>query len=222
MTKVEMEAHRDAYQKFLDKARAALQAGLCQEAVDFAVSSWDHIDGMLQYERKYEGKDSGSIDAIGLVLQYAPPLLDFESLNKLETLLRSQRRLVKHSSVDLGDRLLKASSMMWEAQRFLNYLEKHFTVDEDNLSAVYGGDGEEWHRIAEAWVEMGFVHRVSEKRSHHFSLTTRMDQPILAKCPSCAAVAKAPKAKFLDELTCPKCRQKRAFVFLAKEPASRE
>lgn len=222
MTKVEMEGHRDAYHELMEKASSARQAGLYREAIDLAVRSWDHIDGMVQFERKYAGKEFTTVPSIDFVLRHAPLMFDFESLDALETLLQSQRRIAKLTSVDLGDRLAKARILMWEAHRFWNYLEEHFTVSEDNLRAVHAGDPKEWRSIAKAWAEMGLVSRVSAGGSHRLSLLTHMDQPILAKCPSCAAVAKATKAKLLDERSCPKCGQKRVFVFLAKEPASHE
>jgi hypothetical protein len=222
MTKAEMEMHRDTYQVFMGKASSAQEAGLYREAVDFAISSWDHIDGMMQYERKYSGKEFSSIEAIDFVLRYALLLLDFESLDKLETLLHSQKRILKNTTVDLGDTLVKARIVMWEAHRFWHYLDQHVAVREDSFRADHGSDPKRWRSIAEEWAEMGLVRRLPEAGTHRLSLITHMDQPILAKCPSCAAVVKAAKAKFLDEQSCPKCLQKRTFVFLEKEPASRE
>jgi len=93
MTKAEMEAHRAQYYELIAKARAARQDGRYREAVELAMSSWEYVDGMMQYERKYDDKKFSSIEGIDLVLEYAPILFDAESLDKLEFLLKKQRRL---------------------------------------------------------------------------------------------------------------------------------
>jgi endogenous inhibitor of DNA gyrase (YacG/DUF329 family) len=41
-----------------------------------------------------------------------------------------------------------------------------------------------------------------------------MGQVISAKCPACGEVAEAPKAMFLEPMTCPRCNSDQAFVFL--------
>ena len=109
---------------------------------------------------------------------------------------------------------------MWEAHRFWHYLEHDLTVREDDIRNILGGDSKQWRSIAKSWADMGLVNRLGVNGHHQLSLVTHLDQPILAKCPSCAAVVKAIKEKLLEERSCPRCLQKQLFVLLAKEPAS--
>ena len=119
-----MEAHRVQYHLVIAKAHAAEQAGLYREAIASALSSWDHIDGMMQYERKYEEASVSNFDGIDLVLRYAPLLFDFESLDKLESLLKNQRRIAKNSTGNLSERLGPARELMWVAHRVWNDFER--------------------------------------------------------------------------------------------------
>ena len=49
MNKAETEQHHAQYHAVLSETREALQGGDYKKAVDLAVSSWEHIDGMMQY-----------------------------------------------------------------------------------------------------------------------------------------------------------------------------
>jgi hypothetical protein len=53
LKKSEMEAHRAAYYALVSQARAALQSGLFDKAIEAASASWEYIDGMMQYERMF-------------------------------------------------------------------------------------------------------------------------------------------------------------------------
>ncbi|HUE15630.1 MAG TPA: hypothetical protein VMR25_15795 [Planctomycetaceae bacterium] len=222
MKKADLETHHNAYHVLIHKALSAQKTGLYREAIAFAVSSWNHIDGMTQYQQKYAGQEVTSIQGIDFVLQYAPLMLDFESLDQLETVLRTQRRIAKQTGIDWEHRLDRAKHLMWDACRFWDYLEQHTTVAAQDLSDVHGSERKQWNRIADEWSEMGIVHRISSGKTHGWSLVTHMERPILAKCPRCAAVIKAAKSKCLDDLHCPKCRQKSVFVWLARASVGRE
>ena len=77
MKKAEMEDHRAEYQALMSKARSAEREGFCRRAVELALASWDHIDGMMQYERRYENKEFANVQGIEMILKYAPLLFDF-------------------------------------------------------------------------------------------------------------------------------------------------
>jgi hypothetical protein len=217
LKKAEMESHQAEYHALISQTRLALQEGLYAKAVELASSSWDFIDGMMQYERKYEGKEFDSVEGIDIVLEFAPLLFNFQSLDKLELLLKSQRRIDKHASDDLADRLSKARTRMWEAHRLWNHLERVSESNQEEFCSELGGDQTVWRTIAETWEEMGLIRRTPDGRSHRVALKTRMDEPVVAKCPSCAAIAKARKAKLLEEVTCPKCERAVVFVILANQ-----
>lgn len=209
-----MEWHRDEYRRHMSASCEAERRGLYREAVEEALKSWDYIDGMMQYERKYESKGFASVQAIDMILKYAPLLLDCSCLDKLESLLKDCRRIEKNTSQSLGDRLADARRLLRDAHRFWDHLEWHAEERQDDLRRILGGDQDQWRSMAESWEKMGILHRTPEGGSYRLKLRTRMGEVRSAKCPSCGEVAEAPKAMFLEELTCPDCGVKGLFVIL--------
>lgn len=217
MTKAEMESHQGKYDALMAGARTAQRKGLYRQAVELALSSWEYIDGMMQYERKYEDKEFDSIESIDMVLKYAPFLFDFQSLDTLESLLNSKRRIEKNTAADLGDKLAQARALMWDVHRMWDHLEQHPDVRQDELRQVLGGNQDKWRSMAEMWEKMGLIHRTPEGGSYRVKLSTRLGEVISAKCPSCGSLADAPKGMLLEELACPECKETILFIFLLKE-----
>ncbi len=216
--KAEMEAHRREYYSLMDRARKALAEGSLREAVALAVASWEHVDGMMQYERRYEDKSFDSIEALDLVLKHAPLLFDSRSLEKLETLLKEKRRIARNTSQDLSQNLADARILMWEAHRLWDHLELESDVRQDELRKTLQGEQGRWQKISEAWADMGLILRIPEGPSYRLAFSTRLKELQLAKCASCGVVGNAPKAIFLDEQVCPKCKTRGFFVLLARKP----
>ena len=217
-TKVEMESHRAKYQEVMASARLALRKGQHDEAVTIAASSWMYIDGMMQFERKYENREFSNIEAIDVVLDFAPLLFHSQVLDDLESLLKSQRRIDRDASDDLAGSLANARARMWDAYRLWNHIERNDECRQDELRTALGGDQDQWRSIAEAWERFGLILRISDRNSYRLSIATRIDGEALAKCPSCGAMIKGSMYKLLDAIDCPKCRAKGIFVFLSRLP----
>lgn len=215
MKKGELEEHRDKYDNLMLRARRAHQNGLFREAVQFALASWDYIDGMMQYERKYEKAEFESISAIDLVLKYAPVLLDSSTLDKLSVLLEEKRRIERDTSADMGAKLTEAKALMWRAHRLWDYLEQNTDVRQDRLREVLGGDQDVWRSICDAWHKMGLITRKADGGSYGLELSTRLGEVVDGKCSACGKSVEAPKAMFLETLTCPYCGKRNLFVILA-------
>ena len=218
MKKAEMGEHRRKYHALLGEARSAERKGLYHRAVELALSSWTYIDGMMQYERKYEEKDFNSLPAIDMILKYAPLLLDFQSLDKLQSLLKKYSRIDKNTSASMADKLAGARVQMRDAYRLWDHLERHPGTRQSRLRKVLGGDQDQWRTVAEAWDRLGLVFRTPDNGSYRLALSTRMGEIVSAKCPSCGEIAKAPKAMFLSQLTCPECGEAALFVIRPSEP----
>jgi len=139
MTKAELERHRDQYQLWVSKARAAAHQGSYREAVELAVSSLDSVDGMMQYERKYGDAESVNVEGIEIVLRCAPPIFHFHSLDSLESLLKAQRRIERNASGDIPGGLREARAVMWDAHRLWSHLERHPDCRQDELCGALGG-----------------------------------------------------------------------------------
>ena len=217
MKKAELEQHREEYRRLMGEAQAALQEGLFRDAVKAALSSWNYIDGMMQYERRFEDREFASIEAIEMILTYAPLLLDYRSLDQLGSLLKDYRRIDKNTSQSLADKLAKATALMWDAHRMWDHVEHHAESRQDKLGKVLGGEQAQWRSVAEGWEKMGLVRRVPEGGSYRLALATRMGEVVSGKCPHCGASTQAPKAMFLEELACPDCRAKGLFTLLPKQ-----
>lgn len=216
MKKSEMEAHHAAYFDALAKAKAAEHNGMYRAAMGAALSCWEFVDGMIQYRKKYEEEDFTDIDAIEMVLRYAPLLLDFHSLDRLESLLSDTKRIVRTSSTDIVEELTQARGEIWDNHRLWNYIEENPDCRQDELRRTLGGDQDYWRSVVEAWEKMGLVQRVSIANIYRISLSTRFGQVVGGKCPKCGKIVDAPKAMFLEPTCCPKCRSSVLFVILAR------
>lgn len=220
MKKAEMESHWTAYHSILDQARAAKNGGFCVKAVKDARECWPHIDGMLRYGKRYQKVEFDSIEAIDIVLDYAPLLFDIESLDAVESLMASHRRFERQTVHSIADHTAEARTLMWQAHRVWDHLERHGQVREDELRGIVG-DGR-WRAIAGTWERMGVLSRNNDGETSCLELSTRMGQVVSAKCPSCGGVAEAPKAMFLEEMQCPQCHAGGLFVLLsALDPLAR-
>lgn len=216
MKKSEMELHSRLYHEKLRSAAVAEHAGMYRAALDAAVTAWQHIDGMMQYERKYEGKEFASIPAIDLALKYAPLLLDMRRLDELEDLLSQYKRIDRHASDDIQAKVEEARARIRQNHRLWSYLERQPGASQDGLEAELGGTQSYWRSVAEVWARMGLLSRTPVGRSYSLSLATRMGEVVPAKCPACGHVAESPKAMFLEQITCPECRSRVVFVLLAR------
>ena len=215
-TKAELEADSYRHRALVAEARADLQRGEFQKAVKTAVSAWEHVDGMMQYNRRWGSKSEfESVDSIALVLRYAPLLFDNNSLEQLAALLKSQRRIDKNAAADIAADLEVAKALMWDAHRFWTYLEEHAEVRQDDVRRKLGGEQDSWRGIAESWDRMGLIQRIPEGGSYRLLFTTRITAEARGKCPSCGVTGKAAMAYFLEEITCPKCGVTSSFVFLS-------
>lgn len=209
MKKADMAKHRDDYLAKVSGAQIAESEGRLIDAISLAVDAWDDIEGMMKFRRKYENVEVERIDAIDLVLRIAPALLHFQSINQLESIIRIRRTIPKQMSVDLDAALADAKARLAAAHLLWNLLENR------------GGDGpsdSEKHlckSILEQWRHIGLIRTATVDGAARVSFATRMDDVVRAKCPSCGAIGRAAKIKFLEEHTCPKCRNRVVFVLLS-------
>jgi hypothetical protein len=214
MKKADMEVHREAYYSAIEAAKKSIQEGQYHHAIILAYSSWEYIDGMMQYERRYHKVEFENLVGIDLVLQYAPLLFDYGVLNQLETLLKSQRRIEKNTSQRLSDRLAEARTQMRDAHSIWNSLEEQHQVRVDECRRQLGVAQERVQTVVDEWDAMGIAYRTIDEGTQLFGLTTQMDRNVKAKCPHCGMVVLAPKVKILNAVVCPGCRNEALCVLL--------
>jgi predicted Zn-ribbon and HTH transcriptional regulator len=218
MKKAEMEEHRAAYYRGISESKAARADGNIQNAITLALDSCEHIDGMMRYERKYEERTFGSVEAIDLVLALAPLVFNRDSIEKLAALLKTIRQIEKNTSADMAAKLSDATMLMGEAHRLWFHLETHEVCRQHELSNALGGSHAQWEWISEQWESIGLIRRTVDRESYRLRFRTRMDEVVTAKCASCGVRAKAAKAKFLSPVHCPKCQNDSEFVILSPDP----
>ena len=215
-TKAELEYDCRRHQDLMSQVRRVRKEGDFPRAVALAVSAWDHVDGMMQYERRYGGQaELKSVDSIDFVLRHAPLLFEHQCLNTLAALLKSQRRIDKNTSADLAEHLDEARGLMWDAHRLWRHLEQHGEVRQEQIRTALGGDQDRWRWIAETWEEMGVIQRTPQGGSYLLAFSTRLDEKVRGKCPACGATGSGAKFRLLDEITCPRCKSQVHFVLLA-------
>jgi hypothetical protein len=212
MNKPEMEAHNREYHQLLEKARGARQADALQEAIGAAVSSLEHIDGMIQYQRKYENVELVSLEGINLILEIAPLIFDFPSIETLEGFLKSHRRISKYAVDDPTGGAEMARRRMTTAHRVWDYLERELDETPERLAEKLNCEASDVRHLIEFWEANAILRRVPDGNGFRVRLATRMTESTLAKCSSCGAIAKAAKSLLLEFVSCPKCHRKVNFV----------
>lgn len=213
--KADLESHCSKHAEIMERVRAYEEKGEILTAIEQAVSAFEHIDGMLQYERRYgESGSLRTVASIDCVLRYAPLLFESESLEAVGELLKSRRRIDRDTEVDLSASVDQSRATMWEAHRLWNYLESVGRVRQSELRKNLGGEQEQWRSMAEMWEKIGLLRRTPDSGSYLLSLVTRLDEPTRGKCHECGVTGKAPKSKLLAPLKCPKCGATGYFVIL--------
>jgi len=214
-TKAELQSDATQYREALSAMRQAHRESRFLDAINIAMHACDYVDGMMQFERRFEERsERRSVETIDYVLQYAPLVFDRTNLEALGVILKSQKRIDKNTTADLAENLKRANELMWDAHRLWTVLEQAADTPQDKLRANLGGDQDSWRGIAESWDRMGLIERTPVRGSYRISLVTRITTEIRGKCPACGATGKAAMGRFLEEITCPKCKATSVFVIL--------
>jgi len=216
--KAELEDDATSYYSKVEEMRRAHDRRDYHGALGFAAAAWEYVDGMMQFERRFEDKsERKSLDCVDYVLRYAPLLFDVQTLSALSSLLRTQKRVDKNTAADLAANLERAYLLMNEAHQLWDHLERNVQVDQDKLRGSLGGDQDRWRWLAEKWHSMGIIQRAPSRGSYILSLLTRMESEVRAKCSACGVVAKAAKGRFWEQILCPKCKATVYFIILLPE-----
>lgn len=215
MNKADMESHRRNYERFLAESRKAESEGLYRQAISKCLDSLEHIDGMMKHARKTQETDEfSSIPTIDMVLRYAPVLLDYESIQRLEQLLKSRRYIEKYTSQCLADKIEQAMRTLWKVHSLWGLIEANPDIDERDLLSQLKGRKEGWIPLLENLARLRLIRREKNQDSFSVSLATRLGQLCRAKCRACGGIVTAPKAALLDRLRCVECDTVNDFVIL--------
>ncbi len=211
MAKAELAAAAQTYDAIVRASRAAESAGDYAAAVRTAASAWEHLEGMMQYRRKYEQLDFRSVPCIDMVLKHAPLVLDHEVLDTLSDLLKKRKAIDRNASDDLAQRVVAAKALMRTAHRLWDHIETQDDFMQSRLRATLGGEQDQWRWIAERWESMGLLRRQRERNSYRLALVTDLDDSVNAKCFECGAIATGRKGDFLGGFHCLECERTTSF-----------
>jgi hypothetical protein len=220
MNKAELTAHCAEYRSKMEAASAAEARGLYRDAIGRALSALDNVEGVLEFARKYENRRVERVSAIDLALKYAALLLDLKTVQACEAFVAQSRNLGRWTTADLPGAVAAARKAMWQNHGLWTLLEQSTEVRQDQLHYKLGGDAGGWRIVVEAWERMGLITRVRHGRTFLLTLSTRLGQLVPAKCSLCGHVTEAPKAMFLEVITCPACGQESDFVLVEPELAN--
>jgi hypothetical protein len=215
MNKAELESHRAQYDGSMVRVSDALHAGLYREGLAAAVSALEYVDGMMRHAERYESASFSNVSAIEVILKYGPVLLDTDCLDRLEGLLKTQRRVARNTSDDLGQLLIDARTKLDECYRFWSFLEANGSVRQEELSRLLGGEQQMWVDVAATWEAMGLLRRVPEGHSYRISIILCFEEEAQAKCISCGAIHRGPKKRFYEAVTCDGCRKASVLVLVS-------
>jgi hypothetical protein len=213
--KAELQFDAKRYRAAVTSMRRAHKEGDVLRAIQFAVDACDYIDGMMQFEKRFEKRaERKSVETVDYVFKYAPLVFDRKSIERIGALLKEQKRIDKTATDDLAADFAQTVDLMWDAHRLWEAIRTIPGLRQDELKLRLGGNQERWRAIAESWEELGLIHRTPDRSSYLLSLTTRRNTPIRGKCSSCGATGKATRGTFLEDITCPKCKATVTFVIL--------
>ena len=193
-----MEADHGQYMALVSSATTAEWERRYWDAIRLARSAWPHIDGTLQYARRYMAEPLTGVEAIDVVLRCAPVLLDTRSLTAVTTLLAECKRIEREAG-KYADRLDAATVRLGENHRLWSALHQAGEIaDGEQPSAA---TPEQWGRTSEEWAAVGLVTRAAGTTR----LTTRLGELVTAKCATCGRAVEAPKGMFFEPLPCDGC-----------------
>ncbi len=211
--KSELESAYYKHEALVELACNEEKAGNYQSAIAISLQACDYINGMLQFMSRYQDKkEVQTFESVEVVMRHAPFIFDWESLDRLAELLKSQRRIEKNTTADLAESISTARALMWDAYRLWNYLEDKETIGQEELRTKNGSICGSWQAIIKRWIQMGLVAQIPEMS---YALATCMDAKVRGKCPSCGATGASSKEKLLHEIQCPRCKNKVHFVLLS-------
>lgn len=219
--KSELEADRDEYRVRDQASRAAIAEARYADAVRIAASALPLIDGMMQYERKYEGRDFESVGAIDTVLRYAPLLLDEMVLGTVAAALDEYRRIERDTKADLGTGLDEARRRLWMNRRLLDLVMKEPGIRQDDLRQRLRGEQDYWLAAVHAWVGMGLLRREAYGTSYRLFMGTDLQQSVWAKCASCGSIAQRTREQWVGGGLCGNCCTESLFVRVDQSDSSK-
>jgi hypothetical protein len=211
MSKSDLQFAQREYDRWERTARTHEMRSEFVECVAAAKRGWPFVADTMKYERKYEHRTFSSIGCIDLVLEYAPPLFDIDSLNELEWLLKDDRSIDRAATDDLAARLLEARNQIAKNLKAWRLLDAG-DVEPRILRRDAAITNPECARLLLVWTSIGCATRSSVDGLEVVKLQSLSARRLQAECSECGTVCVDKGAAFLDDCPCPRCATRTYFV----------
>jgi predicted transcriptional regulator len=212
MSKAALQAAQLQYDQCMAAARNHERNGQLEEAIRQAIEAWEHLEGMMKFERKWEDREFKSVPCIDMVLRHAPMLLDGKSLDRLGDLLKEQRSIDKLASDDLAARLQEAKQRMRAIHQLLARVEAEPGITVTRLAETCGCDRPTVDQICERLEAMELIEVDRTGKARELRLATDFDRNITGLCESCGRGAALLWWDALSVRKCPTCGEEAYFV----------
>ena len=204
----------EVYTGLLTRAQSHIKDRNFREALDSAEESWSRVDGLVQYRSKVQQRETRVIETFDLVLDYAPPLFDWQRLDRLKTLIEEKRGTTKQAvagyppKIDAANVVLQLSRVLWD----------HYEMGKVDLPVTDLVNPRvartRFAEILAFWLETGLAAMQAE--IPRIFLVTVLSEPWKAVCIACGNVDVAPKREFFDSRRCPFCMADSIFVLKSR------
>lgn len=215
MKKADMEYHYECYHALLNEACDFVKSMEIRKALGKAKESWQHIDGMMRYEKKARDRQLRSVASLDLIVRYAPLMFDQNCLDELESLLKASRRIERGAEKSVAAAIDDARTVMWDAYDIWNLLEHAPDITVQECSRRLSRPPKRLATILDTWEEIGIVREVGVGASKRFTLATRTGEIVSGKCTACGRVSDVPKALCFELTTCSHCSASVYLVILS-------
>lgn len=212
-TKAELELGRKACHAMALDAIKAEQRHEYTRVIDIAVQSLPLLDTAMQYERKYLKIEQPPTPTIRLILEYAPLFFRQHAIDQVAELLKQNKKIERLSGQDLKSSVDRARELLEESAVLWNTLES-----EDKTLHAANETGGRWSSILEIWQRAGLVVASTKSSPIKWSLRTRFNASVWAKCSECGRVVENRKIHFLSLAKCAGCKTDTNHVILDPGP----
>jgi hypothetical protein len=204
-TKAELEWNANTFKTLSQQARGLIAEYNYTRAIEIALQSLQFIDGMIQYERRYNKQENVQQSTLAIILNYAPVIFHYRAIDTLEAYLLSTKRVHKTSDIDWLERIVAARQMMTSALNLWQCIEvdqdyKHI----DNTFRVF---------LTDCWLRLGLIAKRTTNVAG-FAFVSSLSERFRGKCSSCGLVCDTTKETLLSDMNCPGCKVSCSMVIL--------
>jgi hypothetical protein len=168
------------------------------------------LAGAMQYDKQYLKIESPPVPSLEVVFRCAAPLFHCEALDRVESFLGTEKRVVKTAAIDVPAELAAARERMALAGRMWNEIESGNYAAEAARRSVAADEA----AIRNFWVEIGLLAEVHAGGLPAWTFRTQLNEDLQARCFGCGRRVQGKKFKFLEAGRCPRCQATTHFAIL--------